>query len=381
MLLSKKGKLLFFISEDWYFWSHRLPIARAARDSAWKVSIATRISSLKDNILKENIELFPLKKFKRRIQSPLKELLSFIEVLTLYRNVRPNIVHHVALKPAIYGTIAALLTGVEGIVNAFPGMGFLFTSKNKDVLLFQQMAILLLRFLFKSKKIKLILQNKDDLHLMLLYNVVQQDQIVLIPGSGVDTQLFKPYSESPGLPVVLLPSRMLWDKGIKEFVQAARLLNSDYQIARFVLVGSPDPENPASIPSDLIKKWESDGDIEWWGYQSDMPKIYTRSHIVCLPSYREGLPKVLLEAAATCRPIITTNTQGCKEVVCQGLNGFLVPARDTDALVAALRKLLSDSELRYSMGMKGRDIVLKEFSEEKIVRQTLDLYNNLANER
>ena len=381
MLQPQKKKLLFFISEDWYFWSHRLPLAKAARDSGWDVALTTRISNLKEDILKENIKIFKLKKFKRRIQSPLKELKSLLELLTVYWKLRPDIVHHVALKPVIYGTIAARLTGVDSIVNALAGLGFLFTSENKNILFFQRVVLLLLKFLFKSRKVRLILQNTDDLHLMLSHGVVRKDQLVLIPGSGVDTQSFKLCPESPGLPVVLLPSRMLWDKGIKEFVQAARLLNSDDRIARFVLVGAPDQENPASIPSDLIKKWESDGDIEWWGYQSDMPKVFAKSHIVCLPSYREGLPKVLLEAAATCRPIITTNTQGCKEVVFQGVNGFLVPVRDTEALVDALRTLLSDPELRSSMGIKGRNIVLKEFSEEKIVQKTMELYNALVNER
>ena len=167
-----------------------------------------------------------------------------------------------ALKPVIYGTIVARLTGVDSIVNALAGLGFLFTSENKNILFIQRIALLFLKFLFKSRKVRLILQNIDDLHLMLSHDVVRRNQLVLIPGSGVDTQSFKPCPEPSGLPVVLLPSRMLWDKGVKEFVQAANLLNSDDQLARFVLVGAPDQENPASIPSDLIKKWESDGNIE-----------------------------------------------------------------------------------------------------------------------
>lgn len=381
LLQPQKKKLLFFISEDWYFWSHRLPLAKAARDSGWDAALTTRISNLKKDILRENIKIFQLNKFKRRIQSPLKELNSLHELLIVYRKFRPDIVHHVALKPAIYGTIAARLTGVDSIVNAFAGLGFLFTSEDKNILFFQQVALLLLKFLFKSRKVRLILQNTDDVHLMLSHDVVRKDQLVLIPGSGVDALSFKPCPEPSGLPVVLLPSRMLWDKGVKEFVQAANLLNSNGRIARFVLVGAPDQENPASIPTDLIKKWESNGDIEWWGYRSDMSEVYAKSHIVCLPSYREGLPKVLLEAAATGRPIITTNTQGCKEVVCQGVNGFLVPVRDTEALVDALRTLLSNPKLRSSMGMRGREIVMKEFSEEKIVGKTMELYKALVNKR
>jgi glycosyltransferase involved in cell wall biosynthesis len=380
-LKAHRKKLLFFISEDWYFWSHRLSIAKAVRDSGWDVAITTRISNLKEDILKENIKIFKLKQFKRRIQSPLKEFKSLLELLIIYRTFRPNIVHHVALKPVIYGTIAARLAGVDSIVNALAGLGFLFTSEGKNILFFKRAVLLLLRFLFNSRKVQLIIQNTDDLNLMLSHNVVRKEQIVLIPGSGVDTQTFKPCPELSGLPVVLLPSRMLWDKGVKEFVQAANLLNSDGRMARFVLVGAPDQENPASITSDLIKKWESDGVIEWWGYRSDMTEVYSKSHIVCLPSYREGLPKVLLEAAATCRPIITTNTQGCKDVVCHGVNGFLVPVRNTEALVGALRTLLNNPTLRSSMGMRGRELVKNKFSQEKIVDKTIELYNTLVNQR
>ena len=375
--LNKKRKLLYFISEDWYFWSHRLPLAKAARDSGLDVSITTRVSNFKESIYKEHLNLIPLKKFKRRIQSPLKELQSILELLIIYWKVRPDIAHHVALKPIIYGTIAARLTGVDSIINALAGLGFLFTAENKNVSFFQRIALLLLRFLFNSRKVRLILQNTDDMHLMLSHDVVGKDQVVLIKGSGVNTQSFIPCSEPLGLPVVLLPSRMLWDKGVGEFVKAARLLNSDDRIARFVLVGAPDPENPASIPVTLLNKWKADGDIEWWGHRSDMPEVLAQSHIVCLPSYREGLPKVLLEASATGRPIVTTNTTGCKEVVRQGVNGLLVPPRNTDALINALRTLLDNPKLRVSMGKRGREIVIKEFSEEKIVCETNILYYSM----
>jgi len=380
-LTNKKRKILYFISEDWYFWSHRLPLAKAARDSGWNVSITTRVSNFKENICKEHLNLIPLAKFRRRVQSPLKEINSFLELLKIYRKVQPNIAHHVAFKPVLYGTIAARLTGVDSTVNALAGLGFLFTSENKNISFPQRVILLLLRLLFNTKKVRLILQNTDDMYLMLSHNVVRKDQVVLIKGSGVDPQLFVPHSELPGLPIVLLPSRMLWDKGVKEFVQAARLLNSDDRIARFVLIGAPDPENPASIPVSLLNKWQVNGDIEWWGQRFDMPEVLAQVHIVCLPSYREGLPKALLEAGASGRPIVTTNTTGCKEVVHQGVNGILVPPRDTEALVNALKTLLDDPKLRVSMGMKGREIVLKEYSEEKIVRETISLYSTMLSKK
>ena len=376
----KNLDITFFISEDWYFCSHRLPIARGIIEHGGNVTLITRVDRYGEKIKKENIRLIPLKRFKRRIQSPLLEFFSFLECLLIYRRESPKIVHQVALKPVIYGTIAARLVGVKNIVNAFAGMGSLFISEKSNYTLRQKIFLLIFRLLFKSKNVRLILQNDNDLNLLLKYRVVNKDQVVLIRGSGVDLQLFKTTSEPPGKPVVLLPSRMLWDKGVGEFVEAAKLLNNRKKIARFVLVGAPDPDNPRSIDPSRIHKWVDAGWVEWWGHRRDMPHVYARSHIVCLPSYyREGLPKVLLEAAASCRAIITSDTVGCRDVVKHGENGLLVPSRNATELADSILYLLIHPEVRKCMGIKGRKMVERGFSQEKSIGDTIDFYQSILN--
>jgi glycosyltransferase involved in cell wall biosynthesis len=210
--------------------------------------------------------------------------------------------------------------------------------------------------------------------------VINRDRTVLIRGSGVDLQTFRSAPEPPGKPLVVLPSRMLWDKGVGEFVEAVRRLNNGRKIARFVLVGAPDPDNPRSINPIRIQKWVNEGLVEWWGNRRDMPHVYAQSHIVCLPSYREGLPKVLLEAAACRRAIITSHTVGCSEVVKNGINGLLVPSRNATALADAISYLLAHPEIRKRMGCKGREMVESNFSQEKAVDETISLYQSISNQ-
>jgi glycosyltransferase involved in cell wall biosynthesis len=375
--IGSKPKLMFFISEDWYFWSHRLPIAIAARDTGWEVYLVTRVSTFKERIQKENIHLIPLTKFRRRLQSPVKELLSFYEILKIYQKIKPDIIHQVAFKPVILGTVAARIAGIRRIIDAFAGMGFLFTSENKKKAIFKRLVFFFLRRIFDTERVYLIFQNAEDLNLMISERIISQDQAEIIKGSGVNLKAFHKSNEPPEPPIVLLPSRMLWDKGVGEFVQAAKIINSNGLRARFVLVGAPDPENPASIPTQKLKEWHTSKIVEWWGQQDDMPTIYDRAHIVCLPSYREGLPKVLLEAGASGKPVVTANTTGCRDIIKDGKNGFLVEPLNPDELANAIKKLLDDAELRKTMGMRAMQIVEEEFSEEKIVNHTLSLYHKI----
>jgi len=375
--IGSKPKLMFFISEDWYFWSHRLPIALAARDTGLEVYLVTRVSTFKERIQKENIHLIPLTKFRRRLQSPVKELLSFFEISKIYHKIKPDIIHQVAFKPVIIGTIAARIAGIKRIINAFAGLGFLFTTENNKKVFIKKLVFIMLRRIFNTDKVRLVFQNSEDLDLMMSEGIVSNSQAVIIKGSGVDVKAFHLSNEPIGPPLVLLPSRMLWDKGVSEFVQAAKIINSDGQRAKFVLVGAPDPENPASIPAQQLKKWHNNNSVEWWGQQMDMPSIYKRVHIVCLPSYREGLPKVLLEAGASGKPVVTTNTTGCRDIVKDGQNGLLIESHNPVELANAVQKLLDDGNLRRSMGIRGRQIVEGEFSEEKIVNSTLSLYDEM----
>lgn len=373
---SKRHKLLFLITEDWYFLSHRLPIARAARDCGYEVVIATRVNSGAERIRNEGFRLVPIG-LKRISKNPVKELISIMELLALFKRERPDIVHNVGMKPVLYGTIAARLAKVPHTVNALAGLGYVFISERRRTAILRTIMILALKKILDYPGSRLIIQNRDDIQLLAGSNIINKERIVLIEGSGADLNGFRHSPEPEGDPLVVLVSRMLWDKGVQEFVDAASIVAQEGMKARFVLVGKPDPDNPSSIPVSVLESWHAHGAVEWWGYRDDIPAILQKSHVVCLPSYREGLPKVLIEAAASGRPIVTTDTPGCRDIVQDGENGFLVPARHAKALANALGKLIKDPQLRKTLGKRGREIAEEKYSVEKVVGETLTLYNDL----
>jgi glycosyltransferase involved in cell wall biosynthesis len=368
-----RPKLLFLVTEDWYFVSHRLPLALAARDAGYAVTVAAREGAHGQMIRDAGLAFIPFE-LSRRGGNAVMEI---ARLVSLYRRERPAIVHHVALKPVLYGSLAARLAGVTWVINAVAGLGWLFTSGGLVVRLARPVICTVLAKLLAAPDSRVIVQNPDDLALLKTAGV-PQDHLRLIRGAGVDTALFTPVS-APPLPVtVMLVARMLWAKGVGEFVAAARRLHGEGLSARFVLVGEPDPANPAAVPLADLQAWHGRDGIEWWGRREDMPVVLRQAHVACLPSYREGLPKSLLEAAACGLPIVTSNTPGCREAVAEGDNGFLVPVRDADALAVALKKLILDAELRRRMGERSRARSLAEFSQEIVVRQTLALYRELV---
>lgn len=369
-------KLLFFVAEDWYFCSHRLAVAREAKRKGFDVLVVTRVTNHGKQIEDEGFKLIPIG-MERSGKNPLKELAMLWALVRIYKSERPDIVHHVAMKPVLYGSFAAWVTRVPYVVNALAGMGYIFISNQWKAVLLRKFVSNAFRILLNRPNSRVILQNPDDQRLMVQSGILNPESIVLIRGSGVDTQVFSLTPEPPGITTVMLASRMLWDKGVGEFVEAARLLRDKGVDARFVLVGDTDPANPSAVPTSQLEDWKRDGVVEWWGRRDDMPKVFSESHIVCLPSYREGLPKVLIEAAACGRPIITTDVPGCREVVRDGENGLLVPIRAAAALATALRKLIEDPELRRRMGKKGRELAVTEFSVETVVNETLAIYREL----
>lgn len=366
-------KLLFFVTEDWYFVSHRMPLAIAAKKKGYDVIVATKIRKHGDIIQGVGIQLIPFE-ISRSSMNPLKELYTILRLIKLYRQVKPDIVHHVALKPVIYGTLAARMGGQTCIINALAGMGWLFTSSGMIAHVMKYVVQKIYRLLLSQTHV--IIQNPDDAKLMSSIGI---NKLHIIRGSGVDTSQFHPKKESDGLPLVILPARMLWDKGVGEFVEAARQLKYKGINARFALVGKPDYENPSTVKYYQLIDWQKKGIIEYWGQMDNMPEVYSRANIVCLPSYREGLPKTLIEAAACGRSIITTDVPGCREVVHTNGNGILVAPRDVEALVNALVLLIHNPKLRRQMGAKGRILVEQEFSLEKIIKQTLELYCEATN--
>jgi len=371
-----RPKILYFITEDWYFCSHRLPLALAARDAGYDVAVVTNVNEHADVIRRAGIRLIPFD-LSRKGMNPASELAVLARLVALYRKEKPDIVHQVAMKPVLYGSLAARLSGVSRVVNALAGLGYIFTSDQPKARFLRPVIGSAFRGLLNSRRSRLILQNQDDRAKFIRKRFISEKRIRLIRGSGVDTAVFVPTPEPPGVPVVILPSRMLWDKGVREFVDAAGQLKKRGISARFVLVGDTDPHNPSAIPTEQLTAWHAEGAVEWWGRREDMPAVFEQSHIVCLPSYREGLPKVLLEAASCGRPIVTTDTPGCRDVVRQGENGLLVPVRGTAELADALQLLIEQPELRKKMGCKGREIVVSEFALEKVVAKTMNIYREL----
>lgn len=369
-------KLLFVVTEDWYFVSHRLPLAVAAIAAGMEVSIATNVSSHAEVIRQAGIKLYPWK-LNRGSTGLLAEFKALCGLLKIYWQVRPDIVHQVAIKPVLYGSLLAKLLRIPRVVNALGGMGAIFSDTSGKRGRLRAIVLAGFRSLLNRRGSLLILQNPDDCELMVNGAAIARENIRLIRGAGVDVRVFDVVPEPEGTPLVVLPARMLTDKGVVEFVEAARLLKAQGVQARFALVGGTDECNPASVPPARLKDWVDSGTVEWHGRRDDMPAVYRSATLVCLPSYREGLPKSLLEAAACGRAIVATDVPGCREIVRHGENGLLVAARDAAALAQALATLLADTTMRQAMGAAGRQMVLQEFSEEKVVADTLEIYQEL----
>lgn len=373
-----RPKLLFLVTEDWYFCSHRLHLARAAQAAGFQVVVATRVTDHGALIEAEGFKLVHLGLSRRRM-NPIGELAFLWELARVYRDERPDIVHHVAVKPVLYGSLVARLVHVPGTVNALAGLGYIFSSSRARARVLRPLVVQAYRLALNGEAKRVIIQNDDDAALLRSLGILgNSSQVTLIRGSGVESDAYPATPEPQGVPVVVLPARMLWDKGVGEFVEAARLLKARGVQGRFVLVGDADPENPAAIPQRELRRWQGEGAVEWWGFRSDMANVFAGANVVCLPSYREGLPKALLEAASCARAVVTTDVPGCREVVRHEDNGLLVPARDARALANALERLLTAPALRARMGARGRERVVDEFSAARVIDETLRVYGSLV---
>ncbi len=366
-------KLLYIVTEDWYFVSHRLQLAVAAQAAGFDVAVATCKGQQADEICGAGIRLIPFT-LSRRGGNPLREVMA---LWRLYRDEQPDLVHHVALKPVMLGALAARLARVPAQVNAVAGLGWLFISSSGVVRLVRPTLLWILVRLLNRQCSLTIVQNPEDKALLECSGMSSQ-RLRLIRGVGVDVQGFYPVMPPPGPVCIVLVARMLWDKGVGEFVEAARQLAEEGVNARFVLVGAPDPANPASVPESTLRSWHGKQGVEWWGRREDMLAVLQGAHIACLPSYREGLPKSLLEAAACGLPIVTTDAPGCREVVRDGVNGLLVPVRDAAALATALKKLIDGAALRRRMGEQSRLRAETEFGLETVIAQTLAVYREVC---
>jgi len=367
-------KILYLVSEDWYFVSHRLPMARSAQTAGYEVHVATRIGDCADQIRREGFILHPIR-WRRGSLSPIRLLAAIRETRRLYWQVRPDLVHHVAVVPAVIGSLAAL--GLPAVrLNALAGLGFTFTSNTAKARAVRPVANLLLGWLLRRPDTTVLVQNPDD-YAVVSGLGVSGERIALIPGSGVDTDVLTPIPEPAGPFTVGFVGRLLDDKGVRTLVRAHELLAKRSIAIRTLLAGEPDPSNPASIPNQVLDNWRLIPNLRLLGQVDDIRGVWAQAHVAILPSRREGLPKSLLEAAACGRPLIATDVPGCREIARNGVNAILIPADSAEALAQAIETLSKDRDLRARFGSASRQIVTTEYSSALIGREIVALYSRL----
>ena len=374
-----KPKLLYLVTEDWYFRKHRSHLARAAKKAGFRVMVAAGPGKFADAIRSEGFEYHPFS-FKRRSMNPFGQARVLFKLIELYRETRPDIVHHVALKPILYGSLAAKISGVRRRVNAITGLGYIFTAEDAKRRLLRRLISSWYRFALGGRGTVNIFQNPDDKKLFIDSGLTDESHSVLIRGAGVDVQRFKPTPEPEGKPVIALAARMLKDKGVADLVEAAEALAAKGLDFKIVLAGSPDEHNPTAIEVRELNEWNQRSYIDWNGYVDDMAELLRKSHIACLPSYREGLPLFLLEAAAAGRPMVATNVPGCREIVKHGETGLLAEKMNPRELAQTLEELILDREKRTQMGRAARQMAVSDFSEQAVQEATIKLYKELLSD-
>ena len=367
--------LVYVITEDWFFASHFLDRAIAAVEAGYKVTVVTRCRDAArefkiHGLFTENIEL------SRRGLNPITELATILRLRSTLKRLKPDIVHNIALKPVVLGSLAAQLAGVRNIVNAPVGMGYVFTSQESKARVLRPIVKVLIRYVLGRRNRHVIIENHDDFENLVSGGFANHDSIALIKGAGVDVRKFAHRPELAEPVKVIMVSRLLRDKGVHEFIDAAKTVRSKNNNVQFLLVGDIDDGNPTSINSAAIADLANSKDVTWLGARTDIAKLLAESHIACLPSYREGLPKSLIEAASVGRPIVTTDVPGCREVVTHMINGLLVKPRDAQALASAIEKLADDPKLRKSMGEENRRKAEAQYANEIIINQTQSVYDS-----
>lgn len=373
-------KVVLFANTEWYLYNFRRSLALALREAGHELLLISPPGPYGERLRALGFRWEPLP-MQRRSLNPLREMRLMWHLWRLFRREQPVLVHGFTIKCAVYGSLAARLAGVPARINAVAGMGYVFTSEDRKARLLRPVVRGLLKLALGGRDARLILQNPDDVAMFERAALVKADRVRLIAGSGVDCARFAaragPRGDA-GLPRVLLAARMLWDKGIAEFVEAARQLRAQGRAIGFLLAGDPDPGNPAAVPEATLRGWVEEGLLQWLGHVEDMPALFASVDILVLPSYREGLPKGLIEAAACALPLVTTDVPGCREVVTDGVDGLLVPVRDARALAHAIARLLDDVGLARTLGHAAREKALRQFDERIVIERTLAVYSELG---
>jgi glycosyltransferase involved in cell wall biosynthesis len=368
--------LLFVANVAWFFVSHRLALAQAAMAAGFRVHLVSDIEDPREAIEVQNAGIeFHRIEMSRGGTNPVHDLRSLQKLKRIMQALRPDIVHNVTAKPIFYGTRAARISGARGVVNAVSGFGYAYASRSQ--LLLRSLLNAAYERSFRPANVRIVVQNAEDRAAVLRLCPAAESRTRLIVGSGVDLTEFRHTPEPDGIPAVLLPGRLLREKGIYEFAAAATQLRRSGLAARFLLAGKLDPLNRGALTAAEVRELCDRGGLEWLGECKDMSRQMSNANIVCLPSYREGAPKALMEACAAGRAIVTTDTPGCREIVHAGENGLLVPARDPTALAAAIRLLIENPDLRRRMGVAGRTRAENEFGIEQVVRRHLEIYGEL----
>ena len=381
--LPAKRKFLFVVNVDWFFVSHRLPIAKALVDQGHDVHIVAQITDKLPELERAGLIVHPIR-LDRGSMNILGLLIYLFALMRLMSRLKPDLIHLVTIKPVLFGGLAARLVGVPNVVAAISGLGSTFQADGFLSTLRLKAVVLLYRVALNHKRLKVIFQNGNDLKILKENTGLTDNEIETIRGSGVDLEQYNPGPASPdsdAQPVALFAARLLHEKGVADFVEAARLVKTDPDLAlspRFVLVGRPDPENPSSVALGEIDGWVKEGIIEYWGHRPDMPQVLAQADLVVFPSfYGEGLPKILIEAASSGKAVITTDHPGCRDAIENGKTGLLVPIKNAKALTEAIKLLLKNRDRREALGRAGRALAEKEFDIRVVVRRHIEIYGKL----
>ena len=370
-------KIILSANTDWYLYNFRKALALRLQENDFEVVFVTPSGKYASQF-----EALGLKwiswKLDRKTISLWKEIQSFFHILQIYRSQRPDIVHHHTIKSVLYGSLAAQLVGVPGIVNSITGLGYVFLESDFQAAFLKKIITPFYKWAHRFQNSVAVFENQPDRDYFIRAGFIPEERSILIESIGADPVQFYPVPEPVQNPfVVLMAGRLLWDKGVGIFVEAARMLKPEIN-ARFILVGEPDLGNPASIDPETLQRWHDEVIIEWWGWQSDMQSVYARSHVVVLPTmYGEGVPTTLIEGAACGRALIGSDTPGCRPVIQPGVNGFLIPQNDSTALAQAIEQLANDPYLRQKMGKNGREIFLEKFTYEKVNHTMMEVFAKL----
>ncbi|HGS5246845.1 TPA: glycosyltransferase family 4 protein [Vibrio cholerae] len=375
-MTNETQRILFVVNAPEFFLSHRLPLAIAAQKAGFEVHVATAEGPEVQSIRSFGF-VHHVVPFARCAQNPLNELKTLISLIKLFKTLKPSLVHLITIKPVLYGGVAARVTGIKAVVSAVSGLGTVFIAESAIARLRRWIVIAIYRFAFNQKRLSVIFQNPDDRDVLLSLKTLKMHQVRMIRGSGVDLLDYPFLPEPEGTSVVVMAARLLKDKGVMEFIQAAKILNERNIAVEMKLIGAPDLGNPTSVTQTELDQWAASGFVQLLGYQKNISKHYSEANIICLPSYREGLPKSLVEAAACGRPVVTTDVPGCRDAITPEKTGLLVPVKNAIALADAIETLVQDANLRKSMGQAGRALAEEVFAIENIVEQHMAIYREL----